>query len=727
MDYDKYMEERYALVVERLLQSYPQMDTARLRSAFDFALLAHDGQLRKSGEPFATHPVETAFIVAGMNLDPDSVMAALLHDTIEDTGYSYHNIKSRFGTAVADMVEGVTKLTRTDFSTKEDEHSENLRKMFLAMAKDIRVMMIKIADRLHNMRTSEYWNDLKRREKSLETMELYAPLAHRLGIQGIKWELEDLSLKNLDPVAYREIVAEIEGNQSRHEDFLSQIKNSISERLDGGGISASIEGRVKHIYSIFRKMYHHNKEFSQIYDLYAVRIIVDTTADCYNVLGFIHDLYKPNHTRFKDYISTPKANMYQSLHTTVVGDDGIPFEVQIRTWDMHKIAEYGIAAHWQYKSELVGDDDLNRRLVWVRQLLETQQDTDPEEFIRAVKVDMFADEVFVFSPKGKVVHLPMGAGVIDFAYAIHSAVGNRMKGAKVNNKIVNLEYQLQSGDVVEVLTGNTGAPGRDWMKMAKTSEARNKIKQWFKKERFEENIALGKSDFDRELKRGGIPQQTIFQIDVLPAALKQMSFLRIEDMYAAIGYGGMSATRAINRFRDVLLRLNRQIQKEKFSPVEKVEKPKKIRKPISGVIVEDLDNCLIKFSRCCAPVPGDAITGFITRGFGVSIHREDCPNALQMRRSEDKGRWVGVSWAEDITEAYSTDLTVTAYDRDNLLVEMMAAIGSARIPIRAISAKTAENGTAIVKMTAEVKGIEQINALRNEIAKVSGVKSVSRE
>jgi GTP pyrophosphokinase len=724
MNYEMYLEERYTLVVDRLLQSYPALDKERLRAAFDFACLAHDGQLRKSGEPYAIHPVEVALIVAGMNLDPDSVMAALLHDTIEDTGYSYHNIKSRFGVQVADMVEGVTKLTRTDFSTKEEEQSENLRKMFLAMAKDIRVMMIKIADRLHNMRTSEYWSDMKRREKSLETLELYAPLAHRLGIQSIKWQLEDLSLKNIDPVAYREIMDEIEGGQSRHADFLSQVKTLITARMEGSGISASIEGRVKHIYSIFRKMYHHNKQFSQIYDLYAVRIIVDTPADCYNVLGFIHDLFKLNHSRFKDYISTPKPNMYQSLHTTVVGSDGVPFEVQIRTWDMHRIAEYGIAAHWQYKEEQVGNDELNRRLEWVRRLLETQQDTDPEEFIKAVKVDMFDDEVFVFSPRGKVVNLPMGAGVIDFAYAIHSAVGNRMSGAKVNKKIVNLEYQLQSGDVVEILTANTHGPGRDWVKIAKTSEARNKIKQWFKKEKYDDNVALGKSDFTRELKRAGIAMQTILQSGVLPAALKQMSFLSIEDMYAAIGYGGMSTTRAINRFRDVLLSLNKQ-QQEKTP--EKSEKPKKLKKPISGVIVEGLDNCLIKFSRCCTPVPGDEIVGFVTRGFGVSIHREDCLSARQMRRSQDLGRWAEVSWAEDITQSYSTDLTITATDHGALLVDLMATLGHTRIPISAFSVKTADNGTTFAKLTAEVNGVGQINTLKNDLARVSGVKSVRRE
>ncbi|MCL1807912.1 MAG: bifunctional (p)ppGpp synthetase/guanosine-3',5'-bis(diphosphate) 3'-pyrophosphohydrolase [Oscillospiraceae bacterium] len=721
-DYEEYVERRYQCVVERLLQSYPSLDKEKLREAFDFACLAHGGQTRKSGEPYIIHPVETALIVAGMNLDADSVAASLLHDTIEDTGYTYNDIKNRFGAAVADMVEGVTKLTRTDFSSKEEQQSENLRKMFLAMARDIRVMMIKIADRLHNMRTSEYWNEKKRREKSLETMELYAPIAHRLGIQGIKWELEDLSIKNLDPVAYKKITDELEQNHAQHTDFLSRIKGGISQRLEDAGILASIEGRVKHIYSIFRKMYTQHKELDEIYDLYAVRVIVSSVPDCYNVLGFIHDMFKPSPGRFKDYISTPKPNMYQSLHTTVMGG-GVPFEVQIRTWEMHRTAEFGIAAHWQYKEGEAGDDDLNRRLEWVRSLLETQQDTDPEEFIKAVKVDMFADQVYVFTPKGAVINLPLGANPIDFAYAIHSAVGNRMSGAKVNGKLISLDTHLQSGDIVEILTQNNNCPSRDWLKMVKTSEARNKIKQWFKRERYDENVAQGKTDFERELKRTGIAMQTILQDDVLPPALKHMSFTSISDMYAAIGYGGLTVTRAINRFRDELVRLNRQRQGKPLP--EKPEKPKKL-KAISGVIVDNLDNCLIKFSRCCMPVPGDEIAGFVTRGFGVSIHRSDCANVLQMRRSGEQNRWLEVHWADDIKETYRADLTIIANERSNLLIDIMAALSSARLPVLSFASKTLEDGSAVIRLTAEVAGSGQLVSLRNDLARVSGVTSVNR-
>ena len=721
-DYDTYLERRYGAVKERLLQSYPSLDGDRLWAAFDFARLAHSGQTRKSGEPYLIHPVEVALIVAEMNLDAESVVAALLHDTIEDTGYGYGDIKGRFGAAVADLVEGVTKLTKTEFSTKEEQQMESLRKMFLAMARDIRVILIKIADRLHNMRTSEYWSEQKRREKSLETMELYAPLAHRLGIQRIKWDLEDLSLKNLDPVAYREIIQDLDAKSAQHTDFLTQIKEVISARLEDAGIIPSIEGRVKHIYSIYRKMYFHSKALYEIYDLYAVRVIVGTVNDCYNVLGFIHDIFKPLPNRFKDYISTPKPNMYQSLHTTVIGREGLPFEVQIRTWEMHRTAEYGIAAHWEYKEGEKGDKDLNRRLEWVRRLLETQQDTDPEEFVKAIKVDMFADEVFVFTPKGDVINLPAGANAIDFAYAIHSAVGNRMMGAKVNGKMINLEYHLQNGDIIEVITGNTHGPGRDWLKMVRTSEARNKIKQWFKKERYEENVAQGKSDFERELKRTGISMQTLQQDDVLPPALKRMSFSGIEDMYAAIGYGGLTVTRAINRFRDELVKINQQ-KREK--PVV-IEKPRKPKKSISGVIVDGMDNCLIKFSRCCMPVPGDDIVGFITRGYGVSIHRCDCVNALQMQQKDEDGRWVGVQWADDIKDNYLTDLTVTANDRQALLIDIMAALSGARLPISSFSAKSVDTGVAVIKLTAEVAGSEQLAHLRNDLARVSGVTSVKR-
>jgi GTP pyrophosphokinase len=721
-NYQEYLEQRYHNVAERLAQSDAAFDRTRLRSVFELACEAHEGQLRKSGEPYIIHPVETAMIVADMNLDADSVAAALLHDMIEDTKFGYQDIKARFGQAVADLVDGVTKLTRVEYTSIEEQQMENLRKMFMAMARDIRVILIKIADRLHNMRTSEYWKEQKRREKSLETMELYAPLAHRLGIQKIKWELEDLALKNLDPVAYANITQYLAEREEQNEGFLNHIKSAVSTRLQEAGIQAVIEGRIKHIYSIYRKMYNQNKVIEEIYDLYAMRVIVDTLADCYNVLGFIHDLFKPIPGRFKDYISTPKPNMYQSLHTTVIGREGVQFEVQIRTWEMHRTAEYGIAAHWQYKDGVAGDQkDLNLKLAWVRNLIESQQDSDAEEFIKAIKVDMFADEVFVFTPKGDVVNLPNGAGVIDFAYAIHSAVGNRMQGARVNGKIVNLEYTLQNGDFVEVITaGASHGPSRDWLKMAKTSEARNKIKQWFKKERHDENVAQGKADFERELKRTGISMQTI--LDVLQPALKRMSFSSIEDMYSAIGYGGLTVNRVINRFRDELVKLNKQ-RSEKIL----FEKPRKSKRAVSGVIVEDLDNMLIKFSRCCLPVPGDDITGFVTRGYGVSIHRSDCVSALRMRQAGEKGRWVAVHWADEIMQTYQTDLTITAQDRPQLLVDVMAALSASKLPIHSLLAKTAENGIAVIKLTAEVGGSEQLASLRNDLARVSGVTAVKRE
>ncbi|MDR1691746.1 MAG: bifunctional (p)ppGpp synthetase/guanosine-3',5'-bis(diphosphate) 3'-pyrophosphohydrolase [Oscillospiraceae bacterium] len=721
-DYHEYLEGRFRCVAERLARSDAAFDRERLRSVFLYACEAHEGQSRKSGEPYIIHPVETALIVAEMNLDPDSVAAAMLHDSIEDTKVTHQDIKSRFGQAVADLVDGVTKLTRVEYTSKEDQQMENLRKMFLAMARDIRVIMIKIGDRLHNMRTSEYWEEQKRREKSLETMNLYAPLAHRLGIQTVKWELEDLAFKNLDPVAFKEISDYLTEQEAHNEAFLNHIKSILTARLEEAGIQSAIEGRVKHIYSIYRKKYSQNKSLEEIYDLHAVRVIVETIADCYNVLGFVHDLFKPIPGRFKDYISTPKPNMYQSLHTTVIGREGVPFEAQIRTWDMHRTAEYGIAAHWQYKEGVSSDNrELNRKLAWVRSLLESQQDTDPEEFIKAIKVDMFADDVFVFTPRGDVINLPLGAGVIDFAYAIHSAVGNRMQGAKVNGKMVSLDYTLQNGDIIEVLTaGGSHGPSRDWLKMVKTNEARNKIKQWFKKERHEENVAEGKADFEKELKRTGISMQTINE--VLQPALKRMSFSVIEDMYSAIGYGGLTVTRAINRFRDELVRLNKQ------RPVKvQIEKSRKPKKAVSGVIVEGLDNFLIKFSRCCLPVPGDDIVGFITRGYGVSIHRSDCVSALRMRQSEEKGRWVPVQWAEEIKQSYQTDLTVTAHDRASLLVDVMAALSAAKLPINTLHARTTGDNMSIIRLTAEVSGSEQIAALRNDLARVSGVTSVKRE
>jgi len=512
-----------------------------------------------------------------------------------------------------------------------------------------------------------------------------------------------------------------------HESFLSQIQNRLADRLKEARIEARIEGRIKHIYSIYRKMYTQHRALFEIYDLYAVRIIVDNLADCYNVLGFVHDLYKPMPGRFKDYISTPKPNMYQSLHTTVIGREGMPFEVQIRTWEMHHTAEYGIAAHWKYKAGLrEGQFGLEEKLEWVRRLLETQQDTDAEDFIRNLKIDMFADEVFVFTPRGDVINLPAKATPIDFAYAIHSAVGNRMMGAKVNGRIVKLDYNLQNGDIIEVLTGNTNGPSRDWLTVAKTSEARNKIKQWFKKERREENIAQGKEEFERELKRVGIPMSTLNQEEVQSSVLKRLSFSSYEDLYAAIGYGGIPALRAVNRIRDELTRIN-QLQSDKDTVKKLIRQIKKPPTAISGVVVEGVDNCLIKFARCCAPVPGDPIAGFITRGYGVSLHREGCRNAESSRNNDvNAGRWIPVRWADDIKETYQTGLALSAHDHTGLISDISTVISELKVPVRRINAKSLPDDKALLHLTLEIRDLEQLNTIMKRLARISGMYGVER-
>ncbi len=720
------LELRFAQLEEKLRQTAPGYDADRLRSAFEFAAKAHDGQKRKTGEPFIIHPVETAHIVAEMGLDLDAVIAALLHDTIEDTSVTYAHIAERFGKSVAAMVDGVTKLTRVAFNSKEEEQMENLRKMFLAMARDIRVIMIKIADRLHNMRTLEYQSENKQREKALETMEVYAPLAHRLGMQRIKWELEDRSLRFLDPVGYNEIMEELGRKSSSNETFMEQIQARIQERLKQAGIKASIYGRIKHAYSIYRKMYNQHKSIEEIYDLFAVRVIVDTIADCYNVMGIIHDLYRPIPGRFKDYISTPKPNMYQSLHTTVIGREGTPFEVQIRTWEMHHTAEYGIAAHWKYKEGVQGSDsEMDKKLEWVRSLLETQQDTDAEDFIHRLKIDMFADDVFVFTPKGDVINLPAGATPIDFAYAIHSEVGNHMTGAKLNGRIVNFDYNLQNGDIIEIITaGHSTGPSRDWLKIAKTSEARSKIKQWFKRERREENIINGRNDFDREMKRLGVPMSAILGEEVLPVLLRRLSFNSLDELYSAIGYGGIAASKAVGRIRDELMRMSRLQKQEEEKAAHVQRKPKKTS---SGIVVEELDNCLIKFARCCTPVPGDDVVGFITRGYGVSVHRSDCPNAAPALRREDPGRWVNVHWADSIQESYSTSLQVTARNRDGLVVDVASALSGMKISLRGLSARELGDGYAVVYVVLDVRDTKELSSVVNALNRIPNVVEVKRQ
>ena len=733
--------ERYHALEDKIKTYNPALDTQRLFNAFNYADNAHAGQLRKDGSAYITHPLAVAEIVAELELDTDSIIAALLHDCIEDTGVTHEGIAKLFGTTVAELVEGVTKLTRMQYTSKEEEQMENLRKMFMAMAKDVRVILIKLCDRLHNMRTLEYQSERKQKEKSLETMEIYAPIAHRLGMQRIKWELEDTSLKYLDPIGYQEIADELAARSSAHEEFLSGIQKRIQERLDEEGIRCTIYGRVKHIYSIYRKMYAQNKTMDEIFDLYAFRVIVDDIPDCYNVLGVIHDLYKPVLGRFKDYIGTPKPNGYQSLHTTVIGREGLPFEVQIRTWEMHHTAEYGIAAHWKYKQGMANEKlGTEEAFEWVRKLLESQQDIDAEEFVRTMRVDLFADEVFVFTPRGDVINLPAGATPIDFAYNIHSAVGNHMTGAKVNGRMVPFDTALKNGDIVEVITSKSAhGPSRDWMKICKSNEARNKIRQWFKKERREENIATGRACFESELKHAGLSLAAITAEDVLPFVLKKARFGTLDELYAAIGYGGMSAQKAVVRIKDEIARLGR-VQAEQQAAERAAQEaihpatgaasappPRAGRKSESGIIVEGLDNCLVKFAKCCTPVPGDPVVGFITRGFGVSVHRQDCPNAAAERRKpEEAGRWIRVSWAAGELASYQTSLEISAKDRDGLTLDVAMALSAAKVKTTSLSARSMPDGYASVNIVLEVKNQEELSAVINKLGQIQGVYQVKR-
>ncbi len=727
-------DKMFAALEEKIKNSGVEMDMGRIRAAYDMARLAHSGQLRKDGSPYVTHCVAAADISVDMGLDEDSIVAALLHDVIEDTQLTHHDIARQFGEPVANIVEGVTKLTRVQYTSKEDEQMENLRKMLMAMAKDIRVILIKIADRLHNMRTMAYQTEEKQRIKSLETMEIYAPIAHRLGMQRAKWELEDLALMYLDPTGYNEIMQTLQERMPTLEAFMNDVEGQIKRRLEEDGMHASVYSRIKHIYSIYRKMYAQKLDINGIFDLCAFRVIVDTIPDCYNVLGIIHDMFKPVPGRFKDYISTPKPNMYQSVHTTVIGSQGIPFEVQIRTWEMHRTAEYGIAAHWKYK---IGDSGVKtgdeEKFAWVRRLLESQQESDATDFFHNLKIDMFADEVFVFSPKGDVINLPAGATPIDFAYSIHSAVGNSMVGASVNGRIVTFDHVLQNGDIVEVRTAkNAPGPSRDWLNIAKSGSARTKIKQWFKKERREENIARGKEMFEAELRNKGLRMDDITGEDILPQLLKKVSYTSLDEMYAAIGYGGMAATRAVNRIKDELARQQHAVDKR--TVLDKVteaaerreQMAKKAGKPVHGVLVEGLDNCLIKFSRCCTPVPGDDIIGFITRGQGVSIHRTDCENARRRAECpEDEGRWLNVSWADEIHESYTTTLTVVSRERGGLVMDIATVMNALNTKVRSINARDTGD-KSIVVITLETKGLDELKTVINRLQAISGVVEVNR-
>jgi guanosine-3',5'-bis(diphosphate) 3'-pyrophosphohydrolase len=721
------LDDRVEKMIENYLQYGRPSEVARIRSAYAFALEAHRDQFRADGEPYITHPLAVAEIVIDIQLDADSVIAALLHDTVEDTPVTYDDIKEKFGEAVADIVDGMTKLERIPYSSKAEQEVENLRKMLLAMSKDIRVILIKLADRLHNIRTLDAKPEAKRREIALETMDVYSPIAHRLGITKIKWELEDRALKYLDPIGYDEIVSALESTSGTREDMIGSIKARLSARFEELGLkNIYIEGRVKHIYSIYRKMFMQNKTIDEVYDLYAVRVIVDTKEECYNILGIIHDMYKPIPGRFKDYISTPKPNLYQSLHTTLIGRMGIPFEVQIRTWEMHHVAEYGVAAHWKYKEGAVNmDAEYEKKLGWIRSMLETQQDTDAEDFLSNFKIDMFADEVYVFTPKGDVINLPAGASPIDFAYAIHSEVGNRMIGAKVNSRIVPIDSELQNGDIVEIITSKVSkGPGRDWLKIAKTSEARSKIKQWYKREKREENIAQGRDSLERELKRFGIPLVEVEKFDVMPAALKKLSFNNLEDLCAGIGYGGITVQRAANRIRE------EYVKHVKTAPGEAetaLNAPPPIRRSESGVIVEGLDSCLIKFAHCCTPVPGDDIIGFVTRGYGVSVHCSDCVNVRALEKSKDTAdRFVPVSWADVIEGTFNACVEINARDRVALIADITAILANLHILIHSLQTKALGGGEVVIVLGISINDLEHLESVCTKLKKVGGVSSIVR-
>ena len=723
--------QHYGAMCAAILKRMPGADMDLIDRAVEYARNKHKDQKRKDGSPYVIHPLAVAEIVSEMGLDTDAILGALLHDCIEDTDSTFDEIALLFGETVAELVDGVTKLTRADFSTKEEAQMENLRKMFMAMSKDIRVVLIKIADRLHNMRTMQYQTPEKQVKKCRETMDIYAPLAHRLGMQKLKWELEDTSLRYLEPVYYDGIMSYLNAHKEQDEAFMRTIQERITTRLAAVGIHNTTYGRIKHVYSIFRKMHTQGKTMDELYDVYAFRVIVDSIPDCYNVLGHVHDLFNLVPGRFKDYISTPKPNMYQSLHTTVIGSQGIPFEVQIRTWDMHETAEYGIAAHWKYKQGTGAGNE--KDFEWVRRLLESQQTTDAEDYVQSLKIDMFDDEVFVFTPKGKIVSLPAGSTPIDFAYAIHSGVGNATVGAKVNSRIVNIDYKLKNGDIVEILTSkNAKGPSRDWLNICKSNQARTKIKQWFKKEKREENVAHGRSAFESEMRRVGLPLSITVDPEVGAQLLKKLAFDTWEDMYAAIGYGGLTSVKAVGRIRDDINRALKIQQNDKLQhnnllrSLAEQEPARVSRHAVNGIIVEDIDSCMIKFAKCCTPVPGDPITGFITRGYGVSVHRTDCPNAQNREEPHQAARWVRVRWANLAEQPFDTTLELDCITRDGLLLDVATVMTTTRVRVKELMGRDLPGGRSMFTVRFEVKNVQELEAIRNKLLNIPDVVGARR-
>ncbi len=714
---------------DKIIKSEKSYDLDAIDRAITVATEAHDGQRRASGEEYICHPLAVAEILVDLGMDSEAVVAAILHDVVEDTPLELADIRRMFGGDVAALVDGVTKITKIKFSTKEEQQAENVRKMLLAMSEDIRVVIIKLADRLHNMRTCGGWPEQKRRDKAKETMDIYAPLAHRLGIRAVKEELEDLSLRVLDPVGYHDIEEALELRKHERDAFLASIQKRVTERLEQYGMHPYVMGRIKSIAGIYRKMFVQGRSFDQIYDIYAIRVIVDTVNDCYNVLGIVHEMYNPLPNRFKDYISTPKPNMYQSLHTTLIGKEKIPFEVQIRTWEMHYTAEYGIAAHWKYKLGIQGKDKLEERLAWVRQFIENQKDVDDaEEIVRSIKTDFASEDVFVFTPKGDVIALPVGSTVVDFAYAIHSAVGNRTVGAKVDGRIVPLDYQVKNGEIVEVLTTSAQGhgPSRDWLNFVKTGEARNKIRSWFKKERREENIVQGKQELERELSRNAIRLSDERMQEFIAAESRRLHYAEVDDFYAAIGYGGVLLSRILPHMREEYLRIVKA--EEVLTPDKVVTVPSRAHRNNGGVIIENMDNCLVKFARCCNPLPGDEIIGYITRGYGVSIHKRDCPNVPRdVKASPEPERWVNAWWESDSGRTdFKATLAVRTADRMGLLADITTQLASMHVMIHALNSKDIGAGEALVGLTIAVNSLEHLKTVIARLERIPGVHSVTR-
>ena len=728
---DKKVDHSYEELKALLLASDRDFDMEKIDKAYQFALESHGDQKRRSGVPYILHPVSVAYILVELGMDTESIVASLLHDVVEDTPVGLEEIKKLFGIEVANLTDGVTKLGRIPYSSREEQQAENLRKMLIAMADDIRVIIIKLADRLHNMRTIEFMPDQKRRDKALETMEVYAPIAHRLGIRALKEEMEDISLRYLDPIGYHEIESALAMKSGEREEFINKIKKQIYDRVSSVIPNVHLEGRVKSINGIYRKVFVQGKSMEEIYDIYAVRVIVDSLNDCYNVLGMIHDMYRPIPNRFKDYISTPKPNLYQSLHTTVLGKEGVPFEVQIRTWEMHHTAEYGIAAHWKYKLGLTKSDSFEQRLMWVRQMLENQQDTvDSTELVRTIKTDLAPEEVFVFTPKGDVISLPIGSTVIDFAYAIHSAVGNRMIGAKVDGRIVPIDYKVKTGEIIEILTTKEAGkgPNRDWLTLVRTSEARNKIRAWFKKEKRDENIVEGKAELEREFKRSNIQLTRELMDYMIESVGKRHNCATEDDFYAAIGYGGIQLWKVLPRIKEEAQRLQKSASPDQPQELPPPTTPEPKGRVASGVLVDGMDNCLIKFSRCCNPLPGDEIIGFITRGFGVSIHKRSCSNVPRdLTQCPEPERWVNAHWAGDVKDDFKSTLHILAVDRGGLLADVTQQLSNMKIFIHALNSRQERgSGNAIISATISINGLPQLQNIIERLGKIPGVISIDR-